>query len=255
MYNPPFLRQPSVDLDLAVRDKDLERACAALERAEYTLSAPIEDARACAHEVGLIHESKPRLELHFRLSHAAYGIPIEEFFDRAAEAALPSGRRVLVLDPVDELLHLTLHFASERFRSLFHLYELRRQWSAATPSAREAVIKRAVEHGFAGTIALTDIGFRLYWNERFVPAGVTLPKTWLHWRVNEQLYKSLENWNRGGVNLTTTLRGRWLDLQTTDRVAGALRLLPILVRVARTRLRRHQLGALPSKYRLGRRKD
>ena len=118
-YQPPFLRQPSGDLDLAVRDKDLEQACAALAKTGYVLHAAIREAREQSHHATLLHESRTRLELHFRLSHAAYGIAIEEFFDRALESALPSGRRVLTLDPADELLHLALHLASDRFRSLF----------------------------------------------------------------------------------------------------------------------------------------
>ena len=66
--------------------------------------------------------------------------------------------------------------------------------------------------------------------------------------VNAQLYESLKNWFQPGRKLSIRLRGRWLDLQTTDRATDILRLLPILARVARTRLRRHEWGAVSSRY-------
>jgi hypothetical protein len=124
-YQPAFLRKPSIDLDLAVRNKDLDRACEALAPAGYVPEPGMRESKAIGHHIALEHPSRPTLELHFRLSHKALGIPVDEFLDRAASYVLPSGRKALILSPADELFHLVLHRASGRFATLFHLYELR----------------------------------------------------------------------------------------------------------------------------------
>jgi hypothetical protein len=236
-YDPPFLRKPSVDLDIAVRSRDLERACAALVQAGYSSGVELDEATAFHHEIAFHHPSRTSVELHFRLSHGARGIPVEEFFDRAIASTLPSGLPSLRLSPSDELLHLALHVSSDRFRSLFHLYELHRIWRTSSSDVREAAVRTGLAHGFAGALALIDVAFRLRWGEPFTPPGVSLPKTWLHWRVNERLYRSFENWFQPDFKLGRRLRGRWLDLQTTDRASDALRIIPVLARVARVRLR------------------
>jgi hypothetical protein len=236
-YKPAFVRRPSTDLDLAVRDRDLERACSALTRAGYTSSESLQDWRASCHEAKLIHKSRMNVELHFRLSHGPFGIPTDELFGGARESTLPSGRRTWSLDPADELLHLALHHASDRFHSFFHQYELQRLWTASPVELREEAIRKAVKHGFAGALALIEIGFALRWNQAFLPPGVSLPKTWLHWRVNRNLYESLEGWFEPDRKLSTRLRGRWLDLQATDTPTSALRLAFIVLRVAGLRLK------------------
>jgi hypothetical protein len=83
-YEPAFLRRPSLDLDLAVRGKDLERACRILVRAGYRLRMPVAEARNRTHHVELSHSCRRHLELHFRLSH---------------------GPGQIVLDGGDQLLH------------------------------------------------------------------------------------------------------------------------------------------------------
>jgi hypothetical protein len=115
-------------------------------------------------------------------------------------------------------------------------------WNAAPVQLREGVIARAVDYGFSGTIALVDIGFRLRWNQPFVPASVNLPRTWLSWGIGADLYESLENWERPGWGLSARLRARWLDFRTTDTPADALRMMWILGRVAGMRLKRREWG-------------
>ena len=130
-YQPAFLRKTSVDLDVAVKKEDLERACEALSGIGYVPEAGMRESIVINHHVTLEHPSRPTLELHFRLSHKGLGVPVSEFFDRAVAYPLPSGREALILSPADEILHLVLHRASGRFATLFHLYEVRRIWAAA----------------------------------------------------------------------------------------------------------------------------
>ncbi|HVW83872.1 MAG TPA: nucleotidyltransferase family protein, partial [Bryobacteraceae bacterium] len=107
-YQPPFVRKPAQDLDLAVMSADLPRAQSALEAIGYRPQLSIAEAKARTHHLEMYHDTLPRVELHFRLSHGAIGIPVEEFFERALPWTLPDGTKALVLAPSDLLLHLAL---------------------------------------------------------------------------------------------------------------------------------------------------
>ncbi len=232
-YQPPFLRKPSTDIDLAVRDSDLEASCELFARAGYTPVLSLRETRARSHHVELTHASLPPVELHFRLSHGAYGIPVDEFFPRAVPCALPSGTEAWVLSPADEIFHLVLHRAHGRFATLFHLQEIRRLWTAADPKVREESLRRAADHHFAGAFAMTDIAFRVRWGERFLADG-DLPKTWLHTHRGEKLYKEFEALSDPGreLPLSARLSRRWIDFQVTDRPADAGRFAAVMLRVA-----------------------
>jgi hypothetical protein len=197
----------------------------------------IAEAVARSHHVELSHPSRPKVELHFRLSHMALGIPVNEFFERTVSRRLPNGQEARVLSPADQILHLMLHLAQSRFGTLFHLYEIRRAWRAEPPEVRAEAVKRAVDHHFCGVLRVIDIAFRVRWRERFLPPGAAVPKTWLNWRLNEKLYKSFELWSSPGrkFSLATRLWGRWLDFQITDAPADAIRMVKYLVRSARFR--------------------
>jgi hypothetical protein len=240
-YSPAFLRKPSMDLDLAVAARNLDAACDVLLNAGYKPETSVAEAIARSHHLELSHKSLPKLELHFRLSHMSYGIPVDEFFDRAVIIALPSGQKALVLGPADQILHLVLHLAQSRFGTLFHLAEVRRVYSAESPAARAEAIRRAVEHRFRGVLRMTDIAFRARLGQPFLPSEFTLPDTWLHWRLNERLYRAFERWSTPGRKWTpaTRLWGRWLDFQLTDTPSDALRSLKLLAVAARFPNARH----------------
>jgi hypothetical protein len=234
-YTPAVLRRPSMDHDLAVMEQDLGRACDALIGAGYKLETSIGEALAQSHHVRLTHPSRPRVELHFRLTHLTLGIPVGEFFERAVSYRLPNGQEALVLSPADQLLHLMLHFAHNRFGTLFHLYEIRRVSAAEPPAVLRAAIQSAVDHHFCGVLRMIDIAFRARWDERFLPLDVKVPRTWLDWRLNEKLYEAFERWWAPGraLTLAARLRGRWLDFQITDSAADAFRSIMLLTRTAR----------------------
>ncbi|HXJ41252.1 MAG TPA: nucleotidyltransferase family protein, partial [Bryobacteraceae bacterium] len=80
-YQPPFLRRPSADLDLGVREADLERAAAALVSvAGYRVTTTISVAKRTSHHLVLLHDWRPRVELHIRMSHGTSGIPLDPMF-------------------------------------------------------------------------------------------------------------------------------------------------------------------------------
>jgi hypothetical protein len=225
-YAPALLRKPSMDLDLAVAGVDLERACEVLSGVGYVLDMPIADAIRQTHHLELSHASRPRLEIHFRLTHRALGIPVEEFFERAIPWRLPNGQEALVLGAADQILHLVLHLAQSRFGTLFHLYEIRRVCAAEQESVRAEAVRRAVEHHYSGAFRMMDIAFRARWKEPFLPPGVELPRTWLNWRLTPELYGRFERWSLPGrrLSLFERLRARWMDFQLTDRASDGWRL-------------------------------
>ena len=239
-YQPVFLRKPPTDLDLALRKADLERACEALAPAGYIPDSGLRESRAIGHHVTLKHPSELSLELHFRLSHKALGIPVEEFLERAASYPLPGGRTARILSPADEILHLVLHRASGRFATLFHLYEVRKIWAAAPPDIRREAVRLAAQHHFAAVFAMSDIAFRTRWGEPMLTPDLQLEPTWLHRRLTGNLYDEFERCSDPGreLPLTIRLKRKWLDFQMTDHPGDALRFGAEQVRIAWFQLQR-----------------
>jgi hypothetical protein len=238
-YNPPFLRRPSVDLDIAVRARDLQRACEALVRSGYVRTRSLEEDLACSHHVELTHPGRKAVELHFRASHGLLGVLVDEFFDRSLACAIPGGGMARVPGPADEILQLVLHLAKDRYKPIFHLYEIRRLWRATSPAIREEVISRAASHHFQGVIALTEVAFRVRWGEPFLPPDsphlLAIKRgTWLHRKYDERLYTAFESASAEGLEHRPgdRVRGRWLQFQITDRPIDAVRLLGLLGRIA-----------------------
>lgn len=232
-YQPYFLRKPSNDIDLAVRNKDLELARDIFMRAGYTPLKTIREARLRDHHLALSHPSRRKVELHFRLSHGCLGIPVEEFFDRAVAARMPSGRSTLVLEPADELMHLILHFAVRHKESHFlpPLHEIRHVWASAPVDRRQEAVNRAAEHRFAGAVAITDLACRTVWGTPLLGPEIHAPKTWLHRWMNEKLYWDFER--RAAIptaKLTpaSKLWGRWLEFRLTDRPIDTFRVLKVV---------------------------
>jgi hypothetical protein len=243
-YTPEFLRKPSLDLDLAIPKEHVQRACDVLIAEGYTADASLDESMARSHHITLRQPARATLELHFRLSHMALGIPVEEFFDRSIPWRLPDGEEARVLGPADQLLHLVLHLAQSRFGTLFHLAEIRRVCDAEPASVRAEAIQRAVDRGFCGTLRMTDVALRTLWNTRFIPEGTNVPTTWLNWRLNEKLYRSFERWSEPGHGLTMAarIRGRLLDLQITDSAYDAVRWAGLFIKTARFQTRRGAWG-------------
>jgi hypothetical protein len=245
-YAPPFLRKPSMDLDLAVRAQDLGTACNALIGAGYQQDLPIDEAVAWSHHVTLSHPSRRRVELHFRLSHQTLGIPVDQFFERAVSCRLPRGLEARTLGPADQLLHLVLHLAQSRFGTLFHLYEIRRAFKAEPPEVRAEAIRRTVACHFCGALRMTDVAFRARLGEPFLPPEAGVPATWLNWRLNERLYRAFERWSVPDRELTLAARlwGRWLAFQITDQPSDALRSMKLLAQTARFQIARRAWGKI-----------
>jgi hypothetical protein len=250
-FSPPFLRRPSKDIDLAVRDCDLERAAEVLIAAGYEPADSIAEARRTSHHLVMYIEGRPRVELHTRLHHNTRGIPVEEFFNRAARHELPGGTVARILCPADEILGLVLHFASDRFSSFFHLVELRQVWREASPELRSDVVKKAVAHKFSATLKLTELAFNVYWSESFLPNEADVPETWLQARIKPALLDQMEaniyHASEGGVTarpFNLRLEGRWLDLHNTDTPTEALKGLALLFLVSWRELVRGRWGTV-----------
>jgi hypothetical protein len=243
IWQPPFLRKPSGDLDFALADADLETACAALAETGYVLMQPLRTARTVSHHAVLTHRdqgARPRVELHFRLSHGTLGIPVEPRIADCRPHQLPGGAECLVLGEVDELLMLALHVLSGRFNPFFHLVEFHRLWTASAADVRAAVVRQATEHRLVGPFRMLDVALRVLWNQPLVPEGSPLPRTWLDFRINPDLLQGYERWAEDlrktglpGRTARNRMYGRWLDLHLTDTPAAAARLAREIALVAK----------------------
>jgi hypothetical protein len=112
LHAEPGLRA-STDLDLLVREADLERAIAALLPLGFQRSAPLLEAyqRRRHHHLQLHRAPGPDIELHFR-AHSSFGsFPEEEPWARAVPHRTTRGTAVLTLSPEDELVYLAVHAA------------------------------------------------------------------------------------------------------------------------------------------------
>ena len=164
-FQPPFLRRTSVDIDLGVRDCDLERAVAALVREGYTPGMSIREARSTSHHLEMARPGSPPVELHTRLSKMSLGVPVDDLFARAIPHLLPTGRVAHIPCPADELLGLFIHLAGDRFASFFHLYEVRRIWRAATPELRKEVLTSAARYRVSAAVWLAHVAVQAYWGK------------------------------------------------------------------------------------------
>ena len=237
-YAPAFLRRPSGDLDVAVAASDIDRACKALVANGYRQDVSTSDALQRSHHVTLSHAGRPWVELHFRLSHATSGIPVEQFFERTVPRCLPGGLEARVLGAADQLLHLALHLAHSRFGPLFYLYEVRRAYRAESAAVRTEALKLAIDSHFCGALRMIDLAFRVRLGEPFLSSAPEVPATWLGWRMDERLFRDFERCSSPGRAMTVANRvwGRWLDLQLTDRPSDAIRLATLFARTARADL-------------------
>ena len=232
-YKPYFLRKPATDLDIVLRQEDLARACEALQAIGYSPTTSFSEALACSHHFVMTHPARLPVELHFRLSHGPLGIPVGEFLERSVPCPI-IGENARMLSPADEALQLILHLGHDRFKPIFHLYEVRKIWLALPDSVQREVLSRAAEHHLRGLLALTDVAFRVRWGIPFLPPDFKLERTWLHWRINESLYATFERSSISDRDFTLSNRlyGRWLQFQTTDGPFEALRLVALMARMS-----------------------
>ena len=145
-YSPPFLRKTSGDLDLAVLPEDMEGAISNLKVAGYQMAVSLKEAMAIGHHLVFRQAGRLPVEVHFRLSHGVLGLPVSEFFARAIPFPIPGGPVALVMDPVDELMHLVLHLVNDRFANLFHSWELKRMWQTVPRSCMGKFWKEWLRH-------------------------------------------------------------------------------------------------------------
>lgn len=111
LYPDPRLR-PTGDLDVLVSPGDLDGATVALESNGWRLErGPLErHSRRHGHHLNLSRTGLPALELHFRpLSAFGCDLRTDELFSRARKERTRGGAEVLVLDPSDEFVLLSVH--------------------------------------------------------------------------------------------------------------------------------------------------
>ncbi|MCW5833039.1 MAG: nucleotidyltransferase family protein [Labilithrix sp.] len=163
-YARPSSRATS-DLDLLVREADLDRAASILADLGFVGVDGAEEPRQRRehHHLHLSHPDALPLELHFR-GYAAFGrvLPSEPLVAGRRPAPVAGMSAVGVLGPEDELVFLAVHAGAHRFVRLGWLYDI----DLLTRRMSDAELREAKERarvwgfgrvlGFAGAL-LTEV--------------------------------------------------------------------------------------------------
>jgi hypothetical protein len=154
-YSTPSSRATS-DVDLLVRECDLDTAVAALKRVGYVSADGPEEARFRRehHHLHLNHEAALPLELHFH-AYRGFGriLRSEPLLERRRQVHDRLLRAIFVLAPEDELVYLAVHAAAHRFVRLGWLFDLRLLVEVMTDDEIGRAAERAREWGFARPVA------------------------------------------------------------------------------------------------------
>lgn len=172
-----YYRQPSArgtsDIDLLVRERDVERTIEALSVLGFVWrDSDIEQRyRREHHHLHLFHPAAPALELHFH-AQSAFGITLRsEWLIEGGEVA-EGFRSLRVPESVDELVYLAVHAASHRFGRLSWLYDMKLLVLRLSSSDLARARERAVAWGYGRVLALTAA---LLVDVLGVPADVVAP--------------------------------------------------------------------------------
>lgn len=146
----------TTDIDLLVRERDLEVAARALATVGYVASLADSEQRFRRehHHLHFHHDHAPALELHFH-AYRGFGriLRSDDLVDRSVPA--PRGYSAIrVLCVEDELVYLAVHAAAHRFGRLSWLHDLRLLLETMNAGQVEEAARRARTSGFAGPLAL-----------------------------------------------------------------------------------------------------
>jgi hypothetical protein len=121
---PEPLLRPCADVDLLVREEELERAKGLLRGLGLELQPGTSDhAGEDEHHVVFVNATGGMVELHHR-PLAGLGTSLEWSHLQAPREVAWEGKTVRVLSPEDELLYLSVHAANHLFRRLSWLWDL-----------------------------------------------------------------------------------------------------------------------------------
>lgn len=154
-YERPAFRG-TTDIDVMIREMDIDRATRALADVGYHASEAESEARFRRehHHLHFHHAHGPELELHFH-AYRGFGAVLRSDDLIVRSVAAPAALRALrVLSAEDELVYLAAHAAAHRFGRLSWLYDLRLLVDSMTETELETAARRARALGFAGPLAL-----------------------------------------------------------------------------------------------------
>lgn len=153
IYPRPSARG-ATDIDLLVREDDLERVVAVASELGYAPGGGPHEAffRREHHHVTLVHPHALPLELHFHAIRA-FGSTLrsEPLIERGA--AYRGFEAIRVLAPEDELVYLVLHAAWHRFGRLAWLHDLALLVEKMSDDQLLDAARRARELGFERVLA------------------------------------------------------------------------------------------------------
>lgn len=148
------------DLDLLVRDSDVETAVTLLQREGYRTPAtlpPLDDYRNHHFHIPLYHANSHAVEIHWGL--ATPGSPFALDAAEMLRSAVPHSANglgpVLLPSPEQMFLHLVLQNVQEGFSRLARTVDVDRILTAPTRLDWETVARRAAAGGLTSSAALS----------------------------------------------------------------------------------------------------
>ncbi len=151
----------SVDLDIVVGPRDLDRARETLRAAGYASRARMSPAqertlqRSFGHFTYVREGTPASVELHWRFAAPRYpwSLPAEEVLSRSRSIVI-AGAQVAVAEPTDELLLQAMHGVRHQWECLEWLVAFERLLRVATVDQR-ALIERARANGSQRALAVS----------------------------------------------------------------------------------------------------
>ncbi len=156
-YYPRPSARATTDIDLLVREADLERAVAALGQAGYAGRDDPEEERFRRehHHLHFSHPHALPLELHFHAYKGFGGVlRSEPLLEASVASTKPALRAIRVLSQADELAFLAVHGAAHRFVRLGWLLDLKLLALRMDETDLEDAARAARASGFARAVAL-----------------------------------------------------------------------------------------------------
>lgn len=247
-FYPPDVFRPSTDLDVLVRERDLDLAVAALEPLGYLPSDP--PARALYHRKHHYHitlgtgaEGFP-LELHF-FAHRTAGacVPADALIERSEAFETSGGARVRVLRAEDEVVYLAAHAAKHLEPDLRLLNDLALLIGRAPDLDWAIVAARAEAYGVACALALVLSDLET-WLGVLAPLPASFP---LRRRLRERLrrFDAARDWDGPLAMSIAVAHGVLVEDSPRAMASQAFRMA---ARIARRRAHRYFPRLVPDEW-------
>jgi hypothetical protein len=179
-YYPEAAIRPMGDLDLMVKEAELDKAQHALLEMGYSMGGPWPTKwveRNLSEHLRTFHaKGKTIVEIHFGLSPRSRPLFMseEEIWNQLQPVSI-NGRTAMVLDPLDELVYLTSHITKHELETykLLWFFDLSLIYCNLNPKEKSLLLQR-LQDVYEGERILEKVESALFWFMGKNPKGPVL---------------------------------------------------------------------------------